>query len=174
MKQIFYFLCVAILASLVISCGGDEEEEEPMNIPDPCEGITMLEGMVDINGEMLNLTEVNLTVFTDMGSNFYDYLVSGIDDGCSSTQSISFTIEVFDGARLGGDYPIVDEFAANRNTAQQVKLTLTQISDASEAISEPVSGNVTIVNNGNRSYDININALLDNGSPLTMSVSEQF
>ncbi len=77
-----FLLAFLISSILVLSCGND-----PVPLPDPCEGIVILEENVTINGESYKINDPD---YSDLLTFIWQFAFDAVNEDCSERYAFSF------------------------------------------------------------------------------------
>lgn len=166
LHSLLFVLLFGLLAISTTGCGGDDDDDAG------CEAFPSLGGEITVDGESLDLTVAQRLV-TNAFDDTYLFQLTGVSDDCNSTKSVNFTIMVATGASLTGTYDITDFFNAGTGSAYG-SFSETTVTPLSQSLTDFSSGTLSVTDNGDRSYDFDLQADLVGGGSVSMSLSHQF
>lgn len=156
------------MATLLIgfnsSCSKDDEDTSKA-----CTSFPVLSGEMNVNGTKQRLSIAQFIVST----NFYSFQIGSVSDDCNEQKAINFSIQLADGAKLNGTYPIKDFFSADINNASG-SIISQKLSPISQSAVDLASGTVKITELGIKNYTIDVNATDVLGEKITISMTHQF
>ncbi len=168
LTRIFFYSMVSILLLSIFSCDDDESAGF-------CDQRLPIEGTFTINDERRNIAEV-FYVFTEPSSVFPDsefhrFFFASLQLDCNTFETIEIDVELEAGAGLEGTY----EFDTSRDRGAPYGGLITRlIEDVEESSTNFISGTLSVVELGEREFELSINAQTDEGNQFTMEVSSFF
>lgn len=168
-KFITKLFALLLLTGLVLtSCNKDDDTEES----EGCASLTTLNGNITFNGESSNLIIAQLLVSDFAGSTTYVFQIGATTD-CEVVTTSNITVAVETGTSVTGTYDIIDFFDADDGDAYgsiftQNLLTLSQSS------SDIASGTVSVTDNSNNNFTLDISAMPISGASVEMELTHQF
>ncbi len=163
------FFCGLLLVSITFTSCGDDEET---NVE--CNSFPSLGGSINLNGESLPLTVAQRLVSTGTVSrDSYTFQIGGVSADCNSQQSVNLALEVPAESSLTGTYNIRSFLEAGPDEVTGSFLTQS-INPISQSLVDFDSGRLVIVDNGDASYEIEVEGSLVGGGDVTLSVEHQF
>lgn len=163
--SLFSILLVATLfVGFNSSCSKDDEDTN-----DACSSFPVLAGEMTVNGAKQRLSIAQFIVT----SNFYNFQLASVSDDCNEQKAINFSIQLADGAKLNGTYPIKDFFSADINNASGSILSQ-KVSPISQSSVDLASGTIKITELGIKKYTIDLNATDVLGEKIILSLTHQF
>ena len=163
-KTILKFAILGLLF-LVFSCKDSSNSNG-------CDNFPLVSESVDINGTIYNLSFAEY-----IGSNFvveyeHSFEIDGVNSDCSVTKEFYFKVINSNNSPVG-TYPI---FSTNSNPKNAVvgTITSTKFSPFSISILGMKSGEMDIKEIKYKKFDINLRAILDDSSNLSLKFTHQF
>lgn len=171
-KQLFpYVLCCFFLVSIGLTSCGDDEEMLPIE----CISFPSIEGTIDINGETLALSiaQRNVIATGEIDGDQYIFSLGGVSADCITQSRISLMLSVPSGNSLTGTYTIQPFLEADEDevTGSFVTQSIEPIMLSTVDLRD---GTLRIVDNGDASYVIDVDANLVGGGEISMSLEHQF
>jgi len=150
---------------LFTSCGDDEEVSE-------CEGLAVISSDLMMNGSSASLSIAQLLVSDAFDETSYQFQIAGTLD-CEELKTASFVITIPSGESIDGTYNFVDFFSAGAGDSHGsiFNQNLTTLSQSSSDID---SGSVTVTENGESNFTLDISAQPVQGATLEMELTHQF
>jgi len=163
----YLFLFSALL--FMSSCGDEDPVEET------CDAVSTIDGSVKINGENHGLTVAQLLVSAG-GATFgdtYQFLISAVNGDCTEVRSVNFSLSLDSGTDLNGSYDIKDFFSAGDEDAYG-SFSVQILDPISQSAEDLVSGSVSFVKNGNKAYEIDLEATTVTGEDVSLEMNHEF
>ncbi len=157
-------LMVTLFVGFNSSCSKDDDDTS-----DACSSFPVLAGEMTVNGAKQRLSIAQFIVT----SNFYNFQLGSVSDDCNEQKAINFSIELADGAKLNGTYPIKDFFSADINNASGSILSQ-KLSPVTQSAVDLASGTIKITELGIKKYTIDVNATDVLGEKIILSLTHQF
>ena len=167
MKSTINFLAIVLLISssiMLFGCGDDEKDTSCANFP-------TLNGEVEINGEVLQLSAFQ-SLSSAGGSNFgdsYSFQVGGITSDCNTLKTFSVNVIVPSGTSVTGSYDIKTFFEADEGDASG-SFTSQTLDPIIQSAVDMNSGTLTVNDKGDSQFDLDITATLLDGSMVSLSI----
>lgn len=168
-KTFCAILMISFISFAMVSCKKDEADDPVVNTDD-CANFDIIKGsLIKFNGVDQNLSIATLQAFSDT----YTFQLAGASKDCLELNTVSITINLSSGQKLGGTYPIKSFFDADENESSGI-FTKQKISPVSVSQEELVSGTVKIVNNGVNDFNIDLTGKTIGGEEIKVSVRHKF
>lgn len=152
---------------LFTSCGDDDEAEL-----EECTALTIISGDLTLNGSSANLAIAQLLVTSAFGDTNYQFQIGGTTD-CEELRTVSIVLSRPDGAAIDGTYEFRDFFDAGDDDATG-SVGVQNITSLTQSLSDIASGSVTITENSESNFTLDINAVPTQGAAVEMQITHQF
>ncbi len=167
-EKIAKLLVLSVFFSVLFTSCGDDEDSEL----EECAALNIISGDLTLNGSTANLAIAQLLVSSAFGDTNYQFQIGGTTD-CEELRTVSFLISRPDGAAIDGTYEFRDFFDAGDDDATG-SVAVQNITSLTQSLADIDSGSVTITENNESNFTLDINAVPLQGAAVEMQITHQF